>query len=282
MNRVAIAGAGPAGLTCAIYLARAGWKVDVYANDENTESSLVEADLVENYPGFPDGEQGFLLLNRMIKQAQKCGACIHPEGVAKVLTDERKVVDTVGNAYVYDEYVEAIGCKRREFECPGIDLLPVHTCAICDGTLYGKNDKVVVIGGGDTAISSALYLSNIVGQVTVLVRKPQCRCTNQLALNALVGKSNAEIMYETTLNTVTKDGLGKPILHIGKANYYADFMLLGISSVFVCIGSEPNTIEHIGNGKVWRCGDCVEEHKQIAIAVGSGAKTALDIIGSCR
>lgn len=281
MSKVAIAGAGPAGLTCAIYLARAGWSVDVYSNSENTESSLIEASIVENYPGFPDGELGFELLNKMVEQAEKCGVCIHPEGVAKVLTDERRVVDTAGNAHAYHEYVEAIGCKKRKFECKGIDLLPVHTCAICDGSLYGKNDNVVVIGGGDTAISSALYLSNLVNQVTMLVRKPKCRGTNQVALNALSTRQNVEILYNSTLDHIDKDALGNSILHVAKANYYADFMLLGVSAIFACIGSEPNVIEHIGNGKIWKCGDCAEQYEQVAIAVGSGARVALDIIGSC-
>jgi thioredoxin reductase (NADPH) len=137
---------------------------------------------------------------------------------------------------------------------------------------------VVVIGGGDTAVSSALYLSNLVSQVTMLVRKPQCKCTNQVVLNNLLAKDNVEIMFNSTLERIDKDALGNAILHVGKSNHYVDTMLLGVSAIFACIGSDPNVVDHAGEGRIWKCGDCIEESKQVAVAVGSGAGVALRMI----
>ncbi len=278
IRRAVIAGAGPAGLTCALYLAKAGWKVDVFSNEESTESCLAEANVIQNYPGFPEGINGLELLELFKEQAENSGAVIHPEGLKKVFTEDKAVIDTSDEMHPYDEYIEAVGCRRREYSCTGLDLIPVHYCAVCDGGLYGKDDSVIVIGGGDTAISSALYLSNIVGKVSMLVRKPYCRYTNKQAFDELCSKENVEIMYETQLYHVSSDASGNPIVHLSKNGNYADYMLLGIRGVFVCIGYDVNSVERIGNGNVWKCGDCIEEQKQVAIAVGSGAKVALEII----
>jgi thioredoxin reductase (NADPH) len=287
MKKALIAGAGPAGLTCAIYLARAGWTVDVYSDMLNTISCLAEAGCIENYPGFPDGISGDELLGLFTSHAEKNGVSIHEEGIVKVLTDERKAVDMLGNEHEYDEYVEAVGLKRKEYTCPGIENVPVHTCAVCDGSLYGekargKKTHVVVIGGGDTAVSNALYLSGIAGRVTMLVRKPVCRATNVKALKELEQKSNVEIRYETVLHSVTKSNGGNAVCHLQYRNYYSDEMITDVDGIFVCIGYNANAVEHVGEGRVWKCGDCAEQHKQVAVAVGSGAKTALDIIEASR
>ena len=279
-RRAVIAGAGPAGLTCALYLARAGWNVDVFSDEENTESCLSEAEMVRNYPGFPDGIGGFDLLCLFRQQAEDAGAIMHPEGIERIYADDKAVIDTHGALYAYDECVEAVGCHHREYSCEGIGLVPVHYCAICDGGLYGRDDTVVVVGGGDTAVSSALYLSGIVGKVVVLVRKPHCRCTNLAALDELQSRENVEMMYETTLGRIDMDSEGNPLLHLSKNGDFVDHMLIGVKGMFVCIGHDVNSIERVGDGKVWRCGDCAEEYKQVAVAVGSGAKTALEIIGA--
>ena len=243
--------------------------------------------IIENYPGFPDGISGDELLGLFTSHAEKNGVSIHEEGIVKVLTDERKAVDMFGNEHEYDEYVEAVGLKRKEYTCPGIENVPVHTCAVCDGSLYGekargKKTHVVVIGGGDTAVSNALYLSGIAGRVTMLVRKPVCRATNVKALKELEQKPNVEIMYETVLESVTKDGNGHVACHLGRKGSYADGMVMDVDGLFVCIGYSTNAVEHVGDGRVWLCGDCAEQHKQVAVAVGSGAKTALDIIEASR
>ena len=279
-KKAVIAGAGPAGLTCATYLAEAGWSVDVFSNEENTESCLAEASIVKNYPGFPNGIGGVELLGLFVEQAQNAGVAIHPEGIASVHSDDKYVIDTNGAMHPYYEYVEAVGCKRREYRCDGLELIPVHYCAICDGGLYGKEDVVVVVGGGDTAISSALYLSNLVKMVVMVVRKPNCRFTNKKAFDELRSKRNVVIEYETQLHHVSSDGEGNPVLHLMHKNQHSDEMIVGAKGLFVCIGCESNVVEHVGNGRIWRCGDCSNDRKQVAIAVGDGARVAMDIIGA--
>ena len=279
-KKAVIAGAGPAGLACATYLAEAGWSVDVFSNEENTESCLAEASIVKNYPGFPNGIGGVELLGLFIEQAQNAGVAIHPEGIASVHSDDKYIIDTNGATHPYDEYVEAVGCKRREYRCDGLELIPVHYCAVCDGGLYGKEDVVVVIGGGDTAISSALYLSNLVKMVVMVVRKPNCRFTNKKAFDELRSKRNVVIEYETQLHHVSSDGEGNPVLHFMHKNQHSDEMMVGAKGLFVCIGCESNVVEHVGNGRIWRCGDCSNDRKQVAIAVGDGARVAMDIIGA--
>lgn len=279
-KKAVIAGAGPAGLACATYLAEAGWSVDVFSNEENTESCLAEASIVKNYPGFPNGIEGVELLGLFVEQAQNAGVAIHPEGIASVHSDDKYVIDTNGAMHPYYEYVEAVGCKRREYRCDGLELIPVHYCAVCDGGLYGKEDIVVVIGGGDTAISSALYLSNLVKMVVMVVRKPNCRFTNKKAFDELRSKRNVVIEYETQLNHVSSDGEGNPVLHLMHKNQHSDEMIVGAKGLFVCIGCESNVVEHVGNGRIWRCGDCSNDRKQVAIAVGDGARVAMDIMGA--
>ena len=279
-KKAVIAGAGPAGLACATYLAEAGWSVDVFSNEENTESCLAEASIVKNYPGFPNGIEGVELLGLFVEQAQNAGVAIHPEGISSVHSDDKYVIDTNGAMHPYYEYVEAVGCKRREYRCDGLELIPVHYCAICDGGLYGKEDVVVVIGGGDTAISSALYLSNLVKMVVMVVRKPNCRFTNKKAFDELRSKRNVVIEYETQLHHVSSDGEGNPVLHLMHRNQHSDEMIVGAKGLFVCIGCESNVVEHVGNGRIWKCGDCSNDKKQVAIAVGDGARVAMDIIGA--
>lgn len=279
-KKAVIAGAGPAGLACATYLAEAGWSVDVFSNEENTESCLAEASIVKNYPGFPNGIEGVELLGLFVEQAQNAGVAIHPEGISSVHSDDKYVIDTNGAMHPYYEYVEAVGCKRREYRCDGLELIPVHYCAICDGGLYGKEDVVVVIGGGDTAISSALYLSNLVKMVVLVVRKPNCRFTNKKAFDELRSKRNVVIEYETQLHHVSSDGEGNPVLHLMHRNQHSDEMIVGAKGLFVCIGCESNVVEHVGNGRIWKCGDCSNDRKQVAIAVGDGARVAMDIMGA--
>ena len=279
-KKAVIAGAGPAGLTCATYLAEAGWSVDVFSNEESTGSCLADASIVRNYPGFPNGIEGMELLGLFVEQAQNAGAVIHPEGIASVHSDDKYVIDTNGAMHPYYEYVEAVGCRRREYRCDGIELIPVHYCAVCDGGLYGKEDVVVVIGGGDTAISSALYLSNLARKVVMMVRKPNCRFTNRKAFDELCSKDNVIIKYDTQLRCVSSDSEGHPVLHLAHKNQSSDETITDARGLFICIGCEANVVEHVGKGRIWRCGDCSNDKKQVAVAVGDGAGVAMDIIGA--
>ena len=280
-RKAVIAGAGPAGLTCGMYLAMAGWEVEVFSNEENTMSNLAEASLIRNYPGFPDGIQGFYLLELFKEQAVMNGVVIRPEGIVEADVQNMHIaIDTNGGRHEFDEFVIACGSRPRKFECKGIGLLPVHTCAVCDGSLYNCNSNVIVIGGGDTAVSSALYLSDIVHNVRLLVRKPQCRCTDRKALAELESRDNVDIMYSTTLEYVEKTMDGVPVVHVAQQGKYVDIMLMDVDAIFSCIGYDRNEITVHGEcGNI--CGDyALGGGGQVATAVGSGAQVALRIIAS--
>ena len=292
MKKVVIAGAGPAGLTCAIYLARAGYDVDVFTDEINSLGSLQNAKEINNYPGFPDGIGGLDLQMKMVEQAEKNGVKFHEAGITKVITDMKTAVDSYGKEHKYDEYVEAIGLKHKEYECKGIENIPVHYCAVCDADLCVGQD-VAIIGGGDTAVSSALYLCDKAKSVNMVVRKSNVRITNQKAFEELRKKPNFHLWTNTTLEKVSLDDKGKPLLHLEVKHPLGPVVLTIIPPIhvpevetkfvqtdhlFVCIGFTVNEIKHVGEGEIWKCGDNTERHHQVAVAVGSGANVALDII----
>ena len=269
-GKAVIAGAGPAGLTCAIYLARADWDVHVFTGEEMSMSCLAQASKVYNYPGFPDGIDGLDLLELFTRQAENCGATIHPEAVACIDTESKVVLDSYNAKHPYDEVVMASGVRPREFACDGIENIPVHMCAVCDGSLYGKDSSVVVIGGGDTAVNTALYLSGFVGKVYVVVRKDYMRATNRKIVDELVAMGNVDIRYLSNVVAVPEKG-------VVRLDNGGD---LRADALFPCIGFDVNEIATRGDGKVLKGGDCVEEHHQVAVAVGSGARAALGIMGT--
>lgn len=284
-KKVVIAGAGASGLTCAIYLAQAGWHVDVFSGEEEHVSCLAESPEVRNYPGFPEGIAGFDLLDKFTEQATKYGVKIHSEAIASINTTKKTVLDSYSKTHCYDEVVVASGVSPREFKCEGIEKISLHTCAVCDGSVYGRNDSVVVIGGGDTAVNSALYLSEIVGKVYMIVRKDYLRATNRVAVEELEKKSNVEIWYRCNVVSVS-DMVDE--YHVNGIGWNHDNHWITMDNgdgccacaIFSCIGYDVNEIETVGDGKVWKCGDCVERHHQVAVAVGSGANVALDILGA--
>ena len=274
-GRAVIAGAGAAGLTCAVYLARAGWKVDVYADEERSVSSLSMAPLIQNFPGVPEGIAGADLLCRMQEQAESAGAVIHPEGVEKVMADDNAALLTSGLVVYYDEFVQATGSRHREFACPGSELVPVHYCAVCDGSLYGRNDEVIVVGGGDSAFGDALYLAGIAGKVTVLVRSGRLRVTNTAVRDAFLATGRGEVMMNSRITGIRKADRGfEAVVNGGERVVRAD-------GLFACIGCDPNTLPTEGENMThfWQCGDCVSgARRQAVIAAASGADTALSML----
>ncbi len=176
---VAVIGAGPAGLTAALYAARAGLAVAVF---ERTApgGQLAQTERVDNYPGFSEGAGGFELAWSMKEQAERFGARIISEEVTEVsLAPERKALTTPFGAYQARSVIVASGARPRKLGLAGENELAgrgVSYCATCDGGFF-RGKRVVVVGGGNTAVADALYLSRIASEVLLVHRRDRLRAT---------------------------------------------------------------------------------------------------------
>lgn len=280
-KKILIAGAGPAGLTAAIYLSRAGFDTTVFSAEEYCSSSLYEASMVENFPGFPEGISGAELVTRMQEQAVLNGAIVSPLKIVKIDSDGKNAVDDCGNSHHYDAIVVAVGRIPLKLSFPGDDRIFQHTCAVCDGMAF-KSKDVIVIGGGDTAFSEALYLSRICNKVTMVIRRDVPRVSNKVVFNEALSTGNIEILWNSEIKSVEF-----PSPEFKLARFSVKEKDGGIKEatrefhgLFSCVGFKRNTIEIVGNGNVHFCGDCDADETQFqaVIAAGTGARTALKII----
>jgi len=276
---VVVAGAGPAGLTCAIYLARAGFRTTVCTNEEATVSALATTSAIENYPGFPHGVDPVALLGLMAEQAESCGAEFRTEGVSGIDAAARTATLTDGSSLRADAFVVAVGAEPVPFSCPGSDLVGIHTCAVCDGSLYA-GQEVAVIGGGDTAFGDALYLSGVCSSVTMLVRRDVARVSNEAVIRRVREKENVRILWKTVVSSIGHEPGGSISLEL---NGGPDS--LEVDGLFACVGVRPRAVPVAGDpsGVVWLCGDCrPSATRQVSCAVGDAARTALEVISAIR
>lgn len=290
-----VIGGGCAGLTASIYLSRAGVETKVFTGYEH--GSLSDSPFVENFPGFPDGISGFDLVEKMRCQALHHGVKIIDEIIEDINPFDNLVTSDSGFIYAYDGLVVATGAKPRkltaenanEYEHKGI-----HYCAVCDGALY-KNKVVGVIGGGDTALTEALYLSKICKRVIMFVRRDKFRGSDVLAKRVLDSWNCIDVVWNTQIISV--DGKGKlenieftapSDMKNVKGDYGPDFEKgkMQIDALFVAIGTEPNDKliknafgedckdKYIGNVVI--AGDCFSNpYRQAVIACADGAKAAM-------
>lgn len=250
----------------------------LFINEENTTSCLEEASKIDNFPGFPEPITGAELLDRMTQQALNNNVVMCGEGISKVDGDKRIAYGNDGSEYPFDVFVQAVGTFPRKFEFnahPEGAAIPIHTCAVCDGSLYGPDDILIVIGAGDTAFTDALYLSDIVGHVILVARRDQFRATNLVAVEEFKRRKNTSILVNSVITDIHDEGNGKylAVINGGENSIEAN-------GFFSCIGYEENDIPLKGsNARVFSCGDCVPgSEKQAVIAAASGAEAALDII----
>ena len=295
-----IIGSGPAGYTAAIYLSRAGISSVLYSGIQ-PGGQLTQTTTIENYPGFPQGVEGFDLMENMRQQAVNVGAEVRNGIITDIDLSKRPFVATVDGTSTIsaDAVIIATGASAKylgladEQKYAGMG---VSACATCDGFFYRKK-VVAVVGGGDTACEEAYYLSNLAKKVYMIVRKPYLRAS--AAMQQRVNeKENIEILYNT--NTVGLFGEqfveGAHLVQF-KGTDKEQMLDLDIDGFFLAIGHKPNT--DFLNGQValdeqgyialggittetsvkgvFAAGDVADPHyRQAIVAAGSGCRAALD------
>lgn len=291
-----IIGGGPAGLTSAIYASRAG--IDTLVIDNYIAGGQVAtSDIIENYPGFLK-ISGAELSEIITQQARKNGAEVKQlENLESVyLSNDKKEIKTSENTYTSRCVIIASGANpvplpvenEEEFRGRGI-----HYCAVCDGALY-KGKNVAVVGGGNSAVDEAYFLSNLAKEVTIILRKDKFKAEKRL-IDRITQKSNISIMYNTEVVAVEgKDSVDTIII---RDTLTANENKMNFDGLFVYIGSKPNsdmfkeyiTTDERGyiptNEKmmtnisgVYAVGDIrVKDYRQLTTAVSDGTIAALEV-----
>ena len=241
--RVLIVGSGPAGYTAAIYAARAMLNPLLITGLEQGGQLMITTD-VENYPGYADPVQGPWMMDQMRQQAENVGTEIVNDLVTQVDLAVRpiRLKTDSGDEYSCDSLIIATGAQARWL---GIETeqtfmgFGVSACATCDGFFYrGKN--VVVVGGGNTAVEEALYLSNLAEKVTLVHRRDELRAEKVLQ-QRLFAKSNVEIVWDSRLVEITGTaGVPPSVTGVKLENVQTGAITeLDIDGVFVAIGHAP-------------------------------------------
>jgi thioredoxin reductase (NADPH) len=301
--RLLILGSGPAGYTAAVYAARANLEPVIITGMEMGGQLTTTTD-VDNWPGDHEGVQGPELMERMQKHAERFGTEIIFDQINNVKLDERpfKLTGDSGE-YSCDALIIATGASAMYLGMESEETFKgkgVSACATCDGFFY-KNQKVAVIGGGNTAVEEALYLANIASEVTLVHRRDALR-SEKILQDKLFEKEkngNVTIAWDSVLDEVLGDDTGVTGMRIKnvKDDSTTDIDLQG---VFIAIGHKPNT--HIFEGQlemhngylkvqsgndgnatatsvagVFACGDVMDHvYRQAVTSAGAGCMSALD------
>lgn len=236
---VAIIGAGPAGLSAAIYAARGGLKTIVY------EHGLVGGQItstleVENYPGFEETLSGFDIADKMRKQAEKFGAEFREEEVKAISLDGLcKIIETANGAFRFKAIIIATGAHPRKLAVPGEEKFTgrgVSYCATCDGAFF--RDKIVaVIGGGDSAVEEGDFLTKFASKVYVIHRRDELRAVQAAQTRALANPKMEFVLNAVVQEVVGDNAVRKLVLFNRKENKTFE---LAVDGVFVYVGIIPN------------------------------------------
>jgi thioredoxin reductase (NADPH) len=297
-----IIGAGSGGLAAGIYGARSGLKTLVI-DEKLAGGTAADAPIVENYPGFPQITGGELA-QKMALHCKKAGATIHEiETVTDLdLTGEQKIVKTTRAAYEAKAVIIATGSHYREIGVKGEKEFRgrgVSYCGVCDGPFF-KGKRVLVIGGGNSAATTTLYLSGIVAEVVVAHRRDAFRAEEALVKD-IASKENVQVFWNTEVREIKGDKLvAQVVLYDNKAEATKE---IAVDAVFVQIGEAPNSqiareaglevnehgyiktdvFQRTSVAGVYAAGD-VTSHpvKQVGTAVGQGITAALEAYGYIR
>jgi len=297
VRNVIIIGSGPAGYTAAVYAARARLEPLMFEGSVTAGGALMQTTDVENFPGFPDGILGPELMDSLRKQAERFGAELLADDVVSVdLTASPKVVRTVDETYLAKSVIVATGSRYRELAIPGEKELAGHGvswCATCDGFFFREQD-IAVVGGGDSAMEEATFLTRFARSVTVIHRRDNLRASKIMQDRAF---DNPKIKFRWDSEIVeavgdTKlTGLRIRNLKTGQED------VLNVSGVFVAIGHDPRSELFTGQldvnpegylqvqhpttrtniDGVFACGDVVDHiYRQAVTAAGTGCAAAID------
>lgn len=294
-EKLIIIGSGPAGLTAAIYAARGGLDPLMIEGLEAGGQLMLTTD-VENYPGFPDGVMGPELMELFRKQAERFGARILRSNVTKVDLSQRPFKVWISEEeYEAETVVVATGATARWLGVPGEDKLRGHgvsACATCDGFFF-KDREIVVVGGGDSAMEEALFLTRFASKVTIVHRRDEFRASKIMATRALEHDK-----IDVRWNSVVEEILGEDtVTGVRLRNVLTDEVeVFPTEGVFMAIGHTPNTqvfgdqlkvnekgyLETFDNTMtsipgVFGAGDVVDfTYRQAITAAGMGCEAAID------
>ncbi len=292
---VIILGSGPAGLTAAIYAARARRSTLVLAGSSLGGQAAI-TDMVENYPGFPEGIHGAELTQRMQQQAERFGAQVElDEATAVDLSQHPFRITAYGGEYQARALVVATGASPRKLGVPGEKEFTgrgVSYCATCDGFFY-RGKEVAVVGGGNSAVEEALFLTRFADRVYIIHRRSRLRA-DAIVQERAFANDKITIVWEHQVTEILGEQTvtGVRICHCDTR----EERVLPVSGVFVYIGMVPNTqlfqgqlelnewgyivtdgAQHTNVPGVFAAGDVQELYlPQIATAVGSGARAAME------
>ena len=297
IHEVIVIGSGPAGYTAALYAARAQLKPLVFEGSVTAGGALMNTTEVENFPGFPGGIQGPDLMDAMRKQAERFGAELRAEDVTEVdLKADPKRIIVEGETYLAHAVIIATGSRYRELGVPGEKKLSGHGvswCATCDGFFF-REQEIAVVGGGDSAMEEALFLTRFAKTVTVIHRRDALRASKIMQERAFANPKikfrwNSEVSQILGDTKIT--GLRLRDAVTGEESE------LAVGGVFVAIGHDPRSELFAGQlatdaegyllvdqpstrtaiPGVFACGDVVDHtYRQAVTAAGTGCAAALD------
>jgi thioredoxin reductase (NADPH) len=294
-RRIIIIGSGPAGLTAAVSSGRANLSPLMIEGIEAGGQLMLTTD-VENYPGFVDGIMGPELMERMRKQAARFGTDFLSENVTSVDFSERPFrISTADQEFTAEAVIISTGAKARMLEVPGERELLGHglsTCATCDGFFF-KDRELLIVGGGDSAMEEAIFLTKFASKVTVIHRREELRASKIMQDRAF-SNPKIEFVWDTVVTGVlgngTVTGAGVRNLKTGEEGE------LAAGGLFVAIGHTPNTdlfkgqleldggyivvdgsTSHTSVPGVFAAGDVVDHrYRQAVTAAGMGCMAAID------
>ena len=297
MSKVAIIGSGPAGYTAGIYAARANLEPVLFEGLESGGQLMLTTD-VENYPGFVDGIMGPELMQVFKQQAERFGTVIKTEFIDSIeKTDEGFKLKSSKEEYTFDTVILAPGASARWLGVKGEKELQgygVSACATCDGFFF-KEKTVAVVGGGDSAMEEALFLTKFATKVIVIHRRDEFRAS-QIMQDRVLNHDQIEVMWNKTVEEIKGDGAVTSV--VVKDTQDESTEEVNLDGVFVAIGHDPNVkfldglveLDEKGYIKtgfstatstsvdgIFAAGDVADSvYRQAITAAGSGCQAAID------